>query len=521
LSTTLRRRWPETLLIVAVTLPWLALLALGTLWLWEHGHVLLWAIVAAVLALLAWPLTRTVRRRNNAETRAAIGDRAEPSRAWNTREREAWSAVVAIADATAPLSFVDVDPLLATARKVVEAAARQLHQETEAPWAQFSLPDVLLLTERVSQDLRREALRMIPGIRFIKLGHVLRVKQIVDHYGPIWTVGYNLWRIIRGVWNPTSAAAREISGVFDTKLATIFSDRVRARLTQEFVLEIGRAAIDLYSGRLALSEAELQVAQERDKAPVAAELAPVRILLLGQVNAGKSSLVNALAREIRCAIGPLPTTARVTEYQLDLGGGPGVSLVDMPGLGDGGQQQLRAQAERADLVLWVASATQPARSADRQALDYFRAWTREQLARRPPRVVLALTHIDELRPANQWAPPYDLTRSAEPKASNILAAIHSVGSTLDLPMNAIVPVAMPPDRKPYNIDALWARVAVDLDDARLVQLDRLRIGGQRLSLRELANQLGHAGRFVIEGIARADDRSGLGRGPLRRPDPSR
>src|SRR5262249_85901 len=153
-------------------------------------------------------------------------------------------------------------------------------------------------------------------------------------------------------------------------------------------------------------------------------------------------------------------------------------------------------AERADLVLWVASATQPARSADRQALDDFRAWASAQLARRPPRVVLALTHIDELRPANEWAPPYDLATSAAAagaKARNILAAIHSVASALDLSADAIVPVAMPPDdRKPYNIDALWARIGLDLDEARLVQLDRLRIGIQRVSLRELANQLGHA-----------------------------
>jgi len=325
---------------------------------------------------------------------------------------------------------------------------------------------------------------------------------MVDRYGPTWSLGYNLWRIIRVIWNPASAAAREVSGVFDTKLATVFSDRVRARLTQEFVLEIGRAAIDLYSGRLALSEEELRLARERDRAPAAEPIAPVRMLLMGQVNAGKSSLVNALAQEIRCAVGPLPTTARAAEYQLELEGRPAVSLVDMPGIGDGTQQELRAQAERADLVLWVASATQPARSADRQALDDFRAWASAQLARRPPRVVLALTHIDELRPANEWAPPYDLATSAGAKARNILAAIHSVGSTLDLPAGAIVPIAMPPDRKSYNIDALWARIAVDLDDARLVQLDRLRIGGRRVSLRELANQLGHAGRFILTARSR-------------------
>ena len=123
--------------------------------------------------------------------------------------------------------------------------------------------------------------------------------------------------------------------------------------------------------------------------------------------------------------------------------------------------------------------------------------------RRPPRVVLALTHIDELRPANEWAPPYNLATSAGQKARNIVAAIHSVGSTLDLPADAIVPVAMPPDGTPYNIDALWARIALDLDDAKLVQLDRLRLGQRWLNLRELADQFGNAGRFITKGIVNA------------------
>jgi predicted GTPase len=278
---------------------------------------------------------------------------------------------------------------------------------------------------------------------------------------------------------------------------------MRARVTQEFVLSVGRASIDLYSGRLRLSSDELSAAAAADSAAQDAPLAPVRIVLGGQVNAGKSSLVNALAQEVRSAAGPLPTTTRSTEYRIERHGLPVVSIVDTPGLGNGVERELRAQVERADLVLWVASATQPARSADRQAVDDFRAWARAQLGRRPPRIVLALTHIDELRPANEWTPPYDLRTSAGPKAQYIRAAIHSVGSTLDLPTDAIVPVAMPPNRNAYNIDALWARIAVDLDDARLVQLDRLRIGGQRVNLRELANQLGRAGRFIIEGIVKA------------------
>jgi hypothetical protein len=78
--------------------------------------------------------------------------------------------------------------------------------------------------------------------------------------------------------------------------------------------------------------------------------------------------------------------------------------------------------------------------------------------------------------------------------------VRPLASALDLSAYAIVPVAMPPARAPYNLDALWARVAVELDEARLVQLDRLRVGRQRLSLHELADQFGHAGRLIIEGI---------------------
>jgi predicted GTPase len=498
----LQRHWPEALLIVALALPWLALLVLGTVWLWQGGYVWVWAITAAALGLLAWPLARFVRRRANQDARVALGERAAPSPAWNVREREAWSKVLAIADTTAPFSVTEIDPLVASARQIIEAVAGRLHPESPSPWAQFSVPEILLLTERVSRDLRREALRTIPGIRIVKLGHVLWLKQKVERYGPVWNVGYSVWRLVR-LWNPATAVGREISRIFDDKFGTVLLDRLRARVTQEFVLEVGRAAIDLYSGRLALSEEELRLARERDAVPALAEpVAPVRILLVGQVNAGKSSLVNALAQETRCNVGPLPTTARSAEYPLELEGRPAVSLVDMPGFGDSNTPELLAQAERADLIIWVASATQPARSLDSQSLSHFRGWAATQLARRAPRVVLALTHVDELRPAIEWMPPYDVAAPAGPKARNIRAAIDSVANALDFPADAIVPVAMPPGREPYNIDGLWARIAVELDQAKLVQLDRLRVGGQHLNLRELASQLGNAGRFIFESVAK-------------------
>jgi predicted GTPase len=270
------------------------------------------------------------------------------------------------------------------------------------------------------------------------------------------------------------------------------------------ILETGRAAIELYAGRLALSNEEVRAARELDMDDIVGPPAPVRIVLVGQVNAGKSSLVNALAQEIRCAVGPLPVTSRAAEYLLEREGHPSVTLVDMAGLDERAESasELRAQAGRADLILWVASATQPARGPDRKLLDDVRTWAGAQLARRPPHVLLALTHVDQLRPAAEWAPPYDVATPAGPKAQAIRAAIDAVARALDLPIDTIVPVAIPLGRESYNLDALWARIAGELDEAKLVQLDRLRVGQQGLSLRELADQLGHAGRTIVRGLVK-------------------
>jgi len=242
----LRRYWPETLLFMAVALPWLSLFALGLLWLWQGGRVWVWAVAAAALGLLAWPLSVLVRRRANEEARLALGDLAAPSTGWYTIERDAWAEVLAIADATAPFSFAATEPLVAKARDIVEVVARRFHPETQMAWARFSLPEFLLLTERLSRDVRREALRHIPAVRAMRLSHLLWVHRQNERYGAVaqtgWRMGFGLWRVIRAALNPLQAAGQETSGLFLESTTRVLSYRLRAYGTRLLVLEIGRAA---------------------------------------------------------------------------------------------------------------------------------------------------------------------------------------------------------------------------------------------------------------------------------------
>jgi len=86
----------------------------------------------------------------------------------------------------------------------------------------------------------------------------------------------------------------------------------------------------------------------------------VRVVVAGPPNAGKSSLVNALAQSERVIVTPIPGTTRdVVEVPLAIGGIPFL-LVDTAGLRETGDmveaigvERARDQAGRADLVLWL------------------------------------------------------------------------------------------------------------------------------------------------------------------------
>ena len=110
------------------------------------------------------------------------------------------------------------------------------------------------------------------------------------------------------------------------------------------------------------------------------------VVIAGPPNAGKSTLLNRIARRDAAIVSPYPGTTRdVIEVHLDLGGYP-VNLIDTAGIRDAatdpveheGMRRARAAAARADLVLWLvdASAAEDDMLAANQALPAGAAcWT--------------------------------------------------------------------------------------------------------------------------------------------------
>ncbi len=121
-----------------------------------------------------------------------------------------------------------------------------------------------------------------------------------------------------------------------------------------------------------------------------------RVALAGCPNAGKSSLLNALARRERAIVTPHPGTTRDTiECTIDLAGMP-LTLIDTAGLRASdepierlGIERSRREIEQADLVVLVRDTADPAREDD------------PVLAARPPDLIV-MNKID-LLPAGAGA----------------------------------------------------------------------------------------------------------------------
>lgn len=487
----LRRFWREGALLLCLLAPLAALLGFGMLWLVEHRALLPWLGAAAAAALGAALLLRSLRA---GEALARLPPPA-PDAAWPPRERAAWEVVQARIAVTPPFAFeTPTEPQAALAALVADVA-RHYGPDSVEPLARFTVPEALLLAERTARRLRTDLLAAVPFVHAVPLSTCLwwyRRRGLLD----LASRAYDVYRVLRPLLDPVSALLGEVRGRVTHDVMAFGGDRLRRTITRLLLEEAGRAAIDLYSGRLRIDEARLEAALATP--PTAPPPGPPRLLLAGQVNAGKSSLANALAGEVRAAATPVAGLAAEQLLEIAVAGRPACLLIDAPGLrGEAGEgEALAAQAARADLVLWVCAANAAAREPDRQALAALRA--AQSTRTDPPPVLLVVAHVDRLPPFGEWAPPYDLARPGGAKAENIAGAVATICAELGLARADAVPVCLDPRRGIYNIDLVWALLAARLPQAQTRQIQRSYADArQGIDLAAVLRQAAAAGRALF------------------------
>ena len=181
--------------------------------------------------------------------------------------------------------------------------------------------------------------------------------------------------IAAGSTRAARAALRSLDGAFSDRVEVLLAELTALRVLLEAAIDFPDEEIDILTeGDVAnrLQQLQLQIAELRMEAARGQRLRDgLYLVILGPPNAGKSSLLNALAGSDRAIVTAIPGTTRdVLRESLTLRGVP-VTVVDTAGLRESsdpieteGVRRAGLEAQRADHALIVLDDSDPQTSAE-------------------------------------------------------------------------------------------------------------------------------------------------------------
>lgn len=162
------------------------------------------------------------------------------------------------------------------------------------------------------------------------------------------------------------AALAQLAGALSTRLRPVHDQLISLLAVCEACLEFPEDIEDQHLHAQQIAQQLPALVRDLDELLRTATLGRIlhdgyRVVIAGKPNAGKSSLLNALAREERALVTPIPGTTRdVLEVDLAIEGFP-VRFLDTAGIRAArgrieqhGIARTRAALASADLILWVA-----------------------------------------------------------------------------------------------------------------------------------------------------------------------
>ena len=480
------------LVLALVVIPILILAVIGFVSLILEGRLWWFAVVMTISSLLVAIPYYWRGRQQRAEKQALEalpGYEVKPSGQWSEFDHKAWLELNQRID-----ELLEIDSQWAAMRahslQLVADAAGYYYPDKADKALAFTAPEFLLMVEEISRRYRQFLLNHVP------FAEKIRVKTLFKGYAQkekieVAKQAYHIYRVFRAM-TPAGLVAEARGQI----LGRIFDDvsvEVQSQLKRVLLQEVAAVAIDLYSGRFTARESELAesriAALDRDR--FAADIDPLRIAVIGQVSAGKSSLINAITRSMVAEVNALPSTDAVVVHRCQLEGTDLLHLVDLPGI-DGKPETSKLLLEQifnSDMVLWVLKANQPGRRLDielKRQLDVL--YSEEQNRGRKKPLILALVNqVDRLQPAQEWHPPYNLEQPDSAKAEVIRAALEY--NREQLKPDAIMAVAAVEGKVNYNIDQIADYLLHHYEDGVNTQLNRRRMEQDSVALSQQVKRL--------------------------------
>ena len=425
---------------------------------------------------------------------------------WSTRELEFWEQAKRYSrDLLA--QEVEWENIHQPALRVFELVAKQYHKQP----LNFSVCEGLKLIEEISRRYRKLLQEHIPVAEQLKVSHLKAGYQYYEKYEKYEKVIPLLFKSVRAlryatnlVVNPGKIVSDFISQQFSSNMTQGVIDSIQLKAKEALLDEVAMVAINLYSQRFSIDQQNVPASAtlETDLVHLAAPLEPIRIAIVGQVGAGKSSLTNLLNGEFAVEVGVLATTEGITvcEAQFDEAA---VKIIDLPGLdGDAVIEQLIFdEFLKSDLVLWLVKANQPARELDtkfRQKIKHYYAQA-NNVSRKEPTIICIVNQVDMLNPVQDWQPPYDLADTGNPKAKIISQAL-AYNKALLTP-DEILPLSIAEHKPHLGVEELMLLLNEQLLGAYNVQLNRKRKAAihKGVKIRDQARRVGKSTKALAQG----------------------
>ncbi len=397
--------------------------------------------------------------------------------------------------------------------------AQHYHPKAKDPLGQRTVVEILAAVQLISEDVEDWFLKYVPG------GHLVTVSQwrMLSHAPGWWQAASNAGWVASILLNPLNIGRFLASKFAVDPLSGQVQQNLLGLFYTAYIRQAGYYLIELNSGRLQGGSQHYRrwMKQVQNPTPVtASKSAPVDVLaeapvtvtiaLIGQVKAGKSSLVNSLIGREAAVTDVLPATKQVARYAYSPPDrGDRFVLLDTTGYSDAGatieqQTETREAVRQSDLVLLVLDARSPSRDADVKTLAGLADWYAARPQLKPPPLIIALNKIDGLSPVMEWSPPYHWRKPVRPKEKNIAAAVEYAREVFGAQAKAVIPTCC--DRQHnrlFGIETdLVPAMAEHLDHARAASLLReLRRSIDQNRFSQVAGQVWEIGKKIKDAVA--------------------
>jgi predicted GTPase len=486
--------------------------ALGMIWLWDRGWLVLTG--ASVLWLLCGVLFAILAARWTKSTRPVM-----PPLDWDAPQtfapldQQAWKIVQQEADQGESLVFevlLTPDVYINSGLRLFRRLAKEYHPHAENPLDNVPLIELLTALELAAEDLAGLC-RQFPGGDLIALAHWRKAVQVAGYLSK----ASNLYSYLSPLLNPVTGLARLGTQHLIVKPAWKSTQQNLLRwFYQAYINRLGMHFIELLSGRLAVGAVHYRRLTRRP-APLAdatSELGPLVIAVAGASGSDKSRLIAAIqascAQEspaLKATIANLGLEPKVRDRMIDA---KWIDAPDFPASIGAQSRRDRSAREAAiavavegDLLILVVDGRRADHGAEAAFADAWERWFRDRPQRDAPPTLVVLTGVDRAEYGEGWDPPYDWTSGLGFRETRVRAELDALREILPPRFHEFVVVGLDATA-PFGVaeQLVPALATLSIRAERIALLRRLQEISGRSKLGRLMSQIGEHGKWLVENI---------------------